>query len=106
MEPVQVKLYGLYPVTRRRYLRQLFITAVLLAVLFGLWYFLPQLQSQSVQGTGSLAHLDWALALLRNLHWIGFGLAALVLLEAVFVLRRFAQREAERAKEPAAPAGP
>jgi hypothetical protein len=94
MEPVRVKLYGLFTVTKRRYLWQLALTVLLLVVLLVMWWFLPNLQP--VDGRGDPPHVAWAIWLLRYLPWVVAGLAVLVLLEAVVVFRRFARAEEER----------
>ncbi len=93
MEPVRIKLYGLFPITKRRYVRQLVLTLLLLAVLMGMWWYLPLLLPPE---RAVPAHLEWALWGLRNLHWIAAALGGIVLVEAVLTFRAFAHAEAAR----------
>jgi uncharacterized membrane protein YcjF (UPF0283 family) len=95
-EPVRVALYGLFRVTRRTYLAMQVATALGLVVLLTIAILLQGDRKQLdafPDPPWQVAFLGWAS---RNLVWVTLGLAALVVLETVIVLRRFASKEAER----------
>src|SRR5262245_34258601 len=94
MEPHRVKLYGLFFVTKRRYLVQLSVTIGLLLGLLGLWWYLPNVPLPAAREGELPPHLVAASWLLRNLHWLVIGLAILVAAEAILVFRRFSRVEA------------
>jgi hypothetical protein len=100
MPPVRLKLYGLLAVTRRGYLLQLAVAATLLAGLLAVWLRMPG----EPPGRGAPPDsplLTFVRNLLDHLPWIVLGLGLLVALEAVIVLRRFAQLEAAQQVAPA-----
>jgi hypothetical protein len=92
--PVQLKLYGLVRVTRRGYLLQLLLAAVLLVGLLVLWFRLPPEDAGADLAAASPA-LAFLLRLLYHLPWVVLVLGLLFALEAFLVLRRFARVEKE-----------
>lgn len=92
MDPVRIRLYGLVSVTKRGYLIQLVVAAVVLAGLLLLRILAPPLPDAA----GTPSGLEFLAGFLRNLHWIVLALAALFALEAYIVLRRFGREEAKR----------
>ncbi len=94
MEPVRVKLYRLFPVTKRRYAVQLAVTVILLLGLVCLRWFLPEVQVP--EGNDLPLHTAVTVWFLKHLWWIVAGLAVLVFLEAAIVFRCFAQAEARQ----------
>ena len=105
MEPVRVKVYGLVPLTRRRYLIQAAFGLVCLAGLLVLWWlYWPELNDRLSKVTRT-ALAEVVYLTLANTPWILLGVLALKLVEMAFVLRRFACKEAE-ARRVAAPAPP
>lgn len=101
MEPVKVKLYGLFAVSRRGYLTQVAVTVFLLVGLLIVWSYLPP--PPAPQKAGAASHVIWPL--LDALPWVVLALTVWLVLEAVFVLRRFAQKEASL-REPRKPSQP
>jgi len=103
-QPIRVKLYGLFPVTRRSYLAQLFVAVLLLVVLLILWMWL-QNDRAGRQGVLSCRPGRKALFALSRLGDLGLcrPLAALCAIEAWIVLRRFSQKEALQRARPAEP---
>lgn len=88
MSPVRIRLYGLFPVTRRRYLLQLAVAGICVVVLLGLHLlFSPAVRSHLLDQR-SEASLRF-LAFWQALPWLVAALAGLQLLEALIVLRRF-----------------
>jgi hypothetical protein len=87
-------LYGLFNVTRRAYLVQVTVSAVLLGFLLIVWLKRPALPPTS--GRDVPAGLARLLLLLNAIPWIVLGLAILITLEATWVLRRFAREEAHQ----------
>jgi hypothetical protein len=104
VEPVRVKVYGLFWQTRRRYVLQ---------SIFGLGYGVALLILWLAAWRGMYEKLmRWDLdlptymkvtvAILNQLPWILLAAAAIKLFEMWIVLRRFTQKEAEQlAKRPA-----
>lgn len=102
-DPIRIKLYGIFTVTRRSYLTQLVIAGVLLVILAILPGFVPPLEpGPRVQVPDGVLRV---LALLKNLPWIALGLAVLFGVEASFVLRRFRREEARRQTPSSPPPG-
>jgi hypothetical protein len=97
-EPVRVRLYGLIPMTRGRYLTQAALLVLLAAVVMAAWLILwmPRLtaardaspQLASIQTC--LSYLPWALLALVTAQGV----------ETIFVLRAFARKEAGRRNPP------
>jgi hypothetical protein len=107
VEPVRVKLYGLFSMTRRRYVRQLVLTVVCATVVIGCWWWMwPTYRQMFLEPReGDNRHLDRYVAVMDALPYILAGAVALQLIEAFFVFRLFRAREAQQAAmPPAAPA--
>src|SRR5262249_26324068 len=100
MEPGRVRLYGLFPVTKRGYLYQVVAAAMLLAILILVRAGLPPKVAELAQSTELPWHYQVGLALLVNAHWIALGLAVLIGIEAFLVLRLFARKEAAAKAKP------
>jgi hypothetical protein len=96
MEPVRLGYYGLFRVTRRTYLVLQVLTGIGLFVLFctAIWLRGEQETLENIH------HDSWWIRLLRlaarHLLWVTLALTALVVLEIMWYLRRFAQKEAEQ----------
>jgi hypothetical protein len=87
-------MYGLFTVTRRSYLVQMTVSLALLGVLLVLWLRRPALPPTVGKDVPpGLSRLIW---LLGAIPWLVLGLAVLIVLEAVWVLRRFAREEARQ----------
>ena len=97
MTPVRVKLYGLIPITRRRYITQFVIALVLsAALLLAWWLYWPRVRL-SLEAARSDA-LDAIIRFWDFAAYFIIGIAALQAVEAWVVLRQFGRKEAERAK--------
>src|SRR5208283_3964505 len=113
-EPIRIKLYWIFTVTRPGYLMQQFISVLCLLTVLGIWYTMPRLpgadSSPVPRGTGGGHHagegsrsppglppeivrLFWAM---NQIPKVALVLLLLVLVESVFVLRMFARKEAEQ----------
>ena len=95
MTPVRVKLYGLFSMTRRRYLAQLVLALVLSAtLLLGWWLYWP-----SVRGALEDSHsevLDSVVRFWNVAPFLILGIVVLQMIEAWIVLRQFRRNEAEQ----------
>lgn len=98
-DPVRIKLYGLFWITKRGYVMQLIVGAIMAASLLGFWIclrmpgrplFPPKKAPSFWEALG-----PW---LLDNLHLIVLAMIVLYGIEALMVFRRFAQSEAEQRK--------
>ena len=94
MGPVRVKVYGLFPLSRRRYLFQAACGAVCWVALFVVWWmFGPELNERLMK----VKQTTWV-AIVRSVlvaaPWILVGVAVLKLVEMTIVLRYFAAKEA------------
>jgi hypothetical protein len=97
--PIRIKLYGLFSVTKRGYITQLVLAGILLVALIGMWLY--------IRGRINPA-ISPEIARIRDLFdyipWVALIVAVLYVIEAVFVLRRFAREEArQRAPQPQTP---
>jgi hypothetical protein len=114
MEPVRVKVYGLFSWTRKRYLVDCAIELAALLVVFMLWFPVwPPLKERldvaqkSRIETGEPGHPGYVLftaAVLDALPLILTALALFKCLEMFIVLRAFARKEAEQKRRAAGPA--
>jgi hypothetical protein len=95
MEPVRIKLYGLFAVTRRGYLIQLALAGVLLCVLGSFQFILPPMPTPP-EGMEYRPGAGLVVGMVNHSLWIALLLAALFGLEAFVVLRRFRREEAAR----------
>ena len=105
MDPVSVKVYGLFPLTRSRYLRQATAGFIALGLVFVAWWFgWPILEKRL--GTGELpTWMRVTREILRRAHWLLLGVGAWKAVEMWFVLRAFARKEKSAAAtgEPTSP---
>jgi hypothetical protein len=93
VEPVRIKLYGLFPTTKRRYITQVIIAGVLMALLLGMWLFYWQGVRQDLSEVSSPL-LDRVIVFCNSLPYIVLVIAVLQVIEAYFALRAFARAEA------------
>ena len=97
MTPVRVKLYGLIPITRRRYLTQFVVALVLsAALLLARWLYWPTVR-RTLEAARSDA-LDAVIRFWDLAPYLIAGIVVLQLIEAWIVLRRFGRIEAEQKK--------
>ena len=94
MTPIRVKLYGLIPITRRRYLTQFVIALVLSAMLLVAWWLYWPTVRGSLEAPRSEA-LDGVVRFWNVAPYLIVGIVVLQLIEAWVVLRRFRRKEAE-----------
>jgi len=97
-----VKLYGLFPVTRRSYLMQLFLGAVLLIVMFIAWMYVRTILEEN-RALQLPPQAQSVLAVARGMIWVVPVVAMLFAIEAFFVLRQFRQKEAQQRAKPSEP---
>jgi hypothetical protein len=111
VEPVRIKLYGLVPMTRKRYLCQQAVAVGLTFVLLFVWYWMPSPDAflppppGPSKGMGprlaepveelppGLARFFW---IIERLPWLVGLLWILIAVETAIVLRMFARKEAEQ----------
>jgi hypothetical protein len=92
MTAPRVKLYGLIPMTRRRYLGQLVVALVLSAgLLVGWWLYWPRVRA-SLEATRSDV-LDRIIWFWDFAPWVIGGIVVLQVIEAWVVLRKFRAQE-------------
>jgi hypothetical protein len=119
MEPVQIKLYGLFRHTRKSYLKQQALSALLALSLLPVWLLAPRLDTLGRQaGTATNRHADFLpkyeieaarsptgglspevvrlIGLLNLIPWVVLGLLAAIAVETAVVWRLFANKEAAR----------
>ena len=100
MGPVRIKVYGLFPRTRRRYLTEAAVgAALLLGALAAWWFGWPELEARLNRLPPSRALL-MTKAVLANAPWIILAAAVLKSIELIAVLRRFAREESPRGPDP------
>jgi len=94
VDPVRVKVYGLFSLTRSRYVRQASAGfAALVLVLFVWWLGWPVLAKRF---TGVKNLPGWMLvtvAILKHVPWLLLGVSVWKAVEMWFVLRAFARKE-------------
>ena len=88
MTPVRVKLYGLIPMTRRRYLVQ-FVVALVLSVglLVGWWLYWPTVRASLEASRSDM--LDRVIWFWDLAPWVIGGIVVVQMIEAWVVLRQF-----------------
>jgi hypothetical protein len=95
-EPVRIKLYGLFPTTRRRYVAQVVVAGVLIVFLLVSWAVFRHAVRDRLQVLATPL-LDRAIALWDLVPWIVAVVAVLQVVEAYFAFRAFARKRAETA---------
>jgi hypothetical protein len=100
-EPVRVKLYGLFNVTRRGYYVLLALGVLLLAAWLLCWANLPRLHDDPDAMTLTRAWVwSW-----NNMPWLILGGVLLASVEVWLVLRKFGREEAAHRARQNAPQG-
>ncbi len=105
MEPVRVKVYGLFWQTRRRYVLQSLFGLGYGFVMLILWLaFWPEMYKKLNRWDIDLpAYMRVTVAILNVLPWILLAAALIKLFEMWIVLRRFTRKEVERLARKKAP---
>ena len=111
MEPVRVKLYGLFWMTKRRYVFQAAVAAVGAVLVLAGWYFAwPGPQGLHARLTEPKlppsAFRTLIVAVMDNVPWILLAALAYQAAEAYLVLRAFARKAARPPTPPAAASPP
>jgi hypothetical protein len=101
--PPRVKVYGLFPLTRRRYLKQAVAGVFCLLVVLAAWWLgWPDLRQRLVRVQLPPA-MALTVAVLDNAPWILLAALLYKAGEVYCVLRLFARKEAQRAAAPFSP---
>jgi hypothetical protein len=102
MKPVEIKLYGLFSVTKRRYVYSMLfcLAVVVLCIAWARLILKLPLPWEDAEVPPKLAGY-WVA---RNFHWLVFGGILLALVDSIFVFRRFARAEAKQQSTPSPPA--
>jgi hypothetical protein len=99
-EPVRVKVYGLFALTRRRYLRQAATGLLSLGFLLVAWWLSWPSLRQPLDKLELPPTMSWIVAVLNRVPWILLGAGLYKCIEMWLVLRAYARREAAAAVEP------
>lgn len=91
MEPVRVKVYGLFSVTKEKYILQLVLTVLFAGLLVYIAQSAPRMDQR--QAPPEYAALVWYL---DRAPYVAAAILGLVTVEAYFVFRAFARKEAEQ----------
>ena len=92
MEPVRVKVYGLFSLTKQSYLRQAAAGVVFAAFIAAGWYFGWPPLSKRLAAAPPSAFRDFLVAVLGNVPWIVLAVVVYKAIEVFFVLRAFSRR--------------
>jgi hypothetical protein len=92
--PAQIKLYGLFPTTRRRYITQLIIAVLLVTVLLSYW-FIYWLGARQQARDLDIPALNRVAYWLDRTPWIVLVYAIAQTIEAWFVFRAFARKQGQ-----------
>ena len=92
MKPVVVKLYGLFPITKKRYIVSMVFSVVVVALSVG-WARLKLGLPFSWEDEPFPKALG-EIWLARNFYWLVLGGLVLGLVDSIFVFRRFAKASA------------
>jgi hypothetical protein len=92
MEPPRVNLYGLVPVTYRRYVVQSVIEWVGLVALLAAWFWGWPILAKRLAPHQLPPTMTVIMAILRNVPWLVLGLAVFKCIEMYFVLRAFRRK--------------
>ena len=97
MEPVRVKVYGIYSHTRRSYVVQaIFGLGAVAGLLIAWWFGWQELRQKLTQPTVTLPTFMYVtIAVLDKVPWILGAITLIKVFEMWIVLRRFARKEAE-----------
>lgn len=98
-EPIRIKLYGLFPTSKRRYVAQLIVAAVLILFLLISWLVFRRTLRDGLKEI-ALPVLDLVITLWDLVPWIVGVVAVLQVVEAYFAFRAFARKQAEAAARP------
>jgi hypothetical protein len=93
-QPVRVKVYGIFSVTKSKYIAQVAMTVIIAVALFFAWQSFPRVTGPNTPP--EIAQIMWWVD--RALYLIG-AILCLVAIEAYFVFRAFARKEAEQQAE-------
>jgi hypothetical protein len=100
MPPIRVKLYGLFALTKRRYLYQQAVAVGLTLVLLFVWYRMPGREAfapaPGQESPRVPADLEWLFWLTDKIPWIVGVLLTAIAAETYVVLRIFARKEVEQ----------
>jgi hypothetical protein len=99
VQAVRVKVYGLVPMTRRRYLVQLTFAVVLSLALLGLWWHSWPGVRAEMRASPTPA-TRWVVAALNAAPWVILAAMVQQAVESWFVLRRFAAAWAASVPQP------
>src|SRR5581483_5896968 len=95
VDPVRVKVYGLFAWTRRRYVVQSVLDFVAGAAVLIFWLFAwPGMKRNVMRFENPPTYLQVIVAILDQMPWILLATVAVKVLEMWIVFRRFAQKEA------------
>jgi hypothetical protein len=94
VEPVRVKVYGLFSRTRRRYAIEAIVGAVFGLLLFLAWWLGWPTLRQRLTAVDLPPLLQWIVRILDRAPWILLAAALCKGMEVLFVLRSFARKEA------------
>ena len=118
MEPARIKLYGLFSLTKRRYVAQQACAVLLVLILFVVWYFARPILDKPVARHGHVELMDPSVAdrpvgqypelvllatVLNAVPLIAGALLLAVVVESVIVLRLFARKDATKQPPTTAP---
>ena len=93
MGPVRVKVYGLFPRTRRRYVTEAFVGGLILLAALVAWRLgWPELEARLKQRPQGRAVVVTE-TVLANVPWIVLAAAVFKSIELIVVLRRFTHEE-------------
>jgi hypothetical protein len=116
VEPARVKLYGLFSLTKRRYVAQQACAVFLVLILFAVWCFARPILDKPVARRGHVELMNPSAAdrpvgqypelalltgVLNAVPWVAAAMLLAIVVESLVVLRLFARKES--AAQPAAP---
>jgi hypothetical protein len=110
VEPVRIKMYGLFSLTKQRYLSQAIAGVLGAVVILVGWYFIwpPMRDRLARPDLPPSSFREMIVAILGNVPWILLAALAYKAMEVYIVLRIFGRKEANavpaRKGEPGAPA--
>jgi hypothetical protein len=104
VEPVRVKMYGLFSLTKRRYLGQAVSGAIGAAIVFGGWFFAwpPMYRTLTQHELPPSFFREMIVVVLSNVPWILLAALVYKAIEVYVVLQIFGRKEASAPKTPGA----